>query len=235
MRTFLSAYTIRVEKNRNKRDREKYPPQYCKLSSFDGHSDFRDVMEDFLKHLTVNITNDTYKTYMKAIRTEVDGRSTYGVLESGIYGLSSNLRDVDTDSINYRKKKSDADVLPFYFLTYIPEDTNEGILLLQRTGKYGIRSNFGVFIDKYFSQKHKGFTVEINTLIQEDIIKKMLYSGIVKKLRCVKYQAPVDGFDSLDEGHEEVPYNMEIVLSANRIPVMRKIKDFLSQNQTLEA
>lgn len=106
---------------------------------------------------------------------------------------------------------------------------------MQRTGRYGIRSNLGVFIDKYFSERYKGFTVEINTLIQEDVIRKILYGGTVKKLRCIKYQAPVDGFDGLDEGHEEVPYNMEIVLSASRIPVMGKIKNFLSQNQALKA
>jgi len=235
MRTFLSAYTIRIEKNRSKQEREKYPPQYCKLSSFDGHSDFRDVMKDFLKHLTVNITNDTYKTYMKVIQTKIDGRNICGVIESGIYGLSSNIRDVDTDSITYKKKKSDADVLPFYFLTYIPENTDEGILLLQRTGKYGIRSNFGGFMDKYFSERYRGFTVEINTLIQEDIIKKILYSGTIKRLRCVKYQAPVDGFDALDEGHEELPYNMEIVLSGSRIPVMGKIKNFFESKASVRS
>jgi hypothetical protein len=190
-------------------------------------------MEDFLKYLTVNITNDTYKTYMKVIQTDVHNRSICGIIESGIYGLSSNLRDVGTDSITYKKKKSDADVLPFYFLVYIPEDTDEGILLLQRTGKYGIRSSFGVFIDKYFSEKYKGYAVEVNTIIQEEIIKRMLYSGTIKKLRCVKYQAPVDGFDGLDEGHEEVPYNMEIVLSGNRIPVMTKIRNFFESKTSV--
>lgn len=111
MRTFLSAYTIRIEKNMSKKDRKEHLPQYCKMNSFDGHSDFRDVMEDFLKHLTVNITNDTHKTYMKVIQTGIDGRSIYGVLESGIYGLSSNLRNVDTNSITYKKKKA----MPMFF------------------------------------------------------------------------------------------------------------------------
>lgn len=192
-------------------------------------------MEDFLQHLKMNITNDTYKTYMKVIQTEVDGRSIYGVIESGIYGISSNLRDVETDSITYKKKKSEADVLPFYFLAYIPEDTDEGILLFQRTGKHGIRSKFGGFIDRYFSDRHKGFNIEINALIQEEIIKKILYSGTIKKLRCVKYQAPVDGFDGLDEGHEEVPYDMEIVLSGSRIPVMKKIKNFFESKTSVRS
>jgi hypothetical protein len=172
---------------------------------------------------------------MKALKIEPDDRKISGVFESGIYGLSSHLRNVDTDSISYKRKKNDADVLPFYFLFYIPQDRNEGILLLQRTGKYGIRTNLGTFIDKYFSDKYPGFTVELNALVQEDIIKEMLRNGNIKKLRCVKYQAPVDRFDGLDEGHEELSYNMEVVLSAHRIPFMRTIKNFLNSGSSVKS
>ena len=234
MRTFLSAYTIRVDKKRNRNDEEKNLPDYCKLNCFNGHDDLYDVMLVFLRNLTANSTNDTYKTYMKAIKVEPGARSIGGVFESGIYGLSSNLRNVDTDSITYKKKKNEADVLPFYFLFYIPKDTNEGILLLQRTGKYGIRSNLGTFLDKYFSDKYRGFTVELNALVQEEIIKKMLCNGTIKKLRCVKYQAPVDRFDGLDEGHEELSYNMEVVLSAHRIPLRSKIKSLFDSKSSVK-
>ena len=234
MRTFLSAYTIRVDKKRDRNDDQKNQPDYCKLSCFNGHDDLYNVMLVFLQSLTVNSTNDTYKTYMKAIKVEPECRSIGGVCESGIYGLSSNLRNVDTDSITYKKKKNDADLLPFYFLFYIPKDTNEGILLLQRTGKYGIRSNLGTFLDKYFSDKYRGFTLEINALVQEEIIKKMLYNGNIKKLRCVKYQAPVDRFDGLVEGHEELSYNMEVVLSAHRIPLRSKIKSLFDSKSSVK-
>ena len=237
MRTFLSAYTIRVDKKRDRNDERKNQPDYCKLSCFNGHDDLHNVMVVFLQNLTVNSTNstnDTYKTYMKTITVEPEGRSIWGVFESGIYGLSSNLRNVDTDSITYKKKKNEADVLPFYFLFYIPKDKNEGILLLQRTGKYGIRSNLGTFLDKYFSDKYRGFTMEINSLVQEEIIKKMLYNGNIKKLRCVKYQAPVDRFDGLDEGHEELSCNMEVVLSAPRIPLRNKIKNFFDSKSSVK-
>jgi hypothetical protein len=236
MRTFLSAYTIRVDKKRDRNDEKKNQPDYCKLSCFNGHDDLYNVMVVFLQNLTANSTNDTYKTYMKTLRVEPEGRSIWGVFESGIYGLSSTLRNVDTDSITYKKKKNEADVLPFYFLFYIPQDTNEGVLLLQRTGKHGIRRNLGTFLDQYFSDKYRGFTMEINTLVQEEIIKKMLYNGNIKKLRCVKYQAPVDRFDGLDEGHEELSYNMEVVLSASSIPfrnTIKKLFNFKSSVKTL--
>ncbi|MBW4485792.1 MAG: hypothetical protein KME14_24955 [Tildeniella torsiva UHER 1998/13D] len=96
MRVFLSAYTLRVDQSGSRKDNPKRLPQYCRLSSFDGHSDFRDVMESFLRHLTVKIKNETYKTYMKVISAKGKDRIICGVIESGIYGLSNNLRDVET-------------------------------------------------------------------------------------------------------------------------------------------
>ncbi|MDF5734538.1 MULTISPECIES: hypothetical protein [unclassified Nostoc] len=235
MRTFLSAYTIRIEKKINKKSNDNHPPNYRQLNCFNGHDDLLTVMSIFIQKLTINRKNDTYNIYMKASNIQEEGRSISGLIESGIYGISSNLRDVDTDSITYKKKKSDAEVLPFYFLIYIPKDTNEGILLLQRTGKYGIRTHFGIFLDKYFSDKFPGFAVEINTLVQEEIIKRILYGGTIKKVRCVKYQAPIDRVDGLDEGHQEIPYNMEIVLSANKIPFMGKIQNFFNSTSSVKS
>ncbi|MDZ8070641.1 MAG: hypothetical protein RMY64_34375 [Nostoc sp. DedQUE08] len=120
-------------------------------------------------------------------------------------------------------------------MIYIPKDTNEGILLLQRTGKHGIRTHFGIFLDKYFSDNFPGFSVEINTLVQEEIIKRIIYGGTIKKLRCVKYQAPLDRVDGLDEGHEEIPHNMEIVLSANKIPFLGKIQNFFNSKGSVKS
>lgn len=231
MRIFLSAYTVRVDKKRGKEDKNKQQqPSYCRLNTFDGYTDLYDVMLAFLQGLKTNTKNDTYKTYMRAIHVEPDGRSITGVVESGVYGLSNNLRDVETDSVTYKKRKNDADVLPFYFLFYLPKDTNEGVLLLQRTGKFGIRTNLGNFLNTHFSKQYPGYLVEINALVQEELIKKILYGGIIKKLRCVKYHAPLDSIDGLDEGHQEVPFNMEIVLSANRIPFMDRIQKFFDSD-----
>ncbi|MBN3872186.1 hypothetical protein [Nostoc sp. JL33] len=235
MRTFLSAYTIRIEKKRSKNSNDNHPPNYRQINCFNGHDDLLSVMSIFIQKLTINSKNDSYNIYMKASNIQEEGRSISGLIESGIYGISSNLRDVETDSITYKKKKSDAEVLPFYFLIYIPKDTNEGILLLQRTGKYGIRTHFGIFLDKYFSDKFPGFAVEINTLVQEEIIKRILYGGTIKKVRCVKYQAPIDRVDGLDEGHQEIPYNMEIVLSANKIPFMGKIQNFFNSKGSVKS
>jgi hypothetical protein len=165
---------------------------------------------------------------MKATKVDHNGsRSISGVVESGSYGINSKVRNVETDNITYEKNKNDAEVLPFYFLFYIPRDTNEGILLLQRTGKHGIVSILKYSLDKYFSDKYRTFKLEINTLVQEEIIIKMLCNGTIKKLRCVKYQAPVDIFDCLDEGHKENSYNMELVLSAHKIPIKEKLRSVL--------
>jgi hypothetical protein len=231
MRTFLSIYTIRIKKYTNK----KKQADYCKkLSEFDGQNDICDVINTFLKEVEHGNTNDTYKTYIKSIRVQKHERSISGIIESGVYGIPSEIRDVQTDKTNYKKQKNDADVLPFYFLFYLPKDTDEGLLILQRTGLFGIRSNFGNFLDKYFSKKYSNYFIEINTLVNEDVIKKIISNGNIQKLRCVKYSATSDSIDGLDEGHEETAFNMEVVVSANKIPLWHKVQSFFDSKSDVK-
>lgn len=189
----------------------------------------------FLKEVIQNgDTNSTYKTYIKSTHVQPNGRSISGIVESRIYGITSDIRDVKTDKTNYRKQKDDADVLPFYFLFYLPKDTNEGLLILQRTGKFGIRSSFGSFLDKYFSKKYSGYCIEINTLIKDEVIKKLISRGTIKRLRCVKYHASSDSIDGLDEGHEETAFNMEFVLSAGKIPFMQTVQHYFDSKSNIK-
>jgi len=224
MRFFLAPYTVRIDNRRVTNSRKDKRPTYCKLSGFDGCHDFYKDLIGFFKEIQSNTLNRTYKKYMKSMKVEKDGRIISGIVESGAYGRTSNIRDVETDDLTYKKRSEDADVLPFYFLFYIPEDKNEGILLLQRTGNFGIRTSVGNFLEPYFRKRHKGYGVELNALIREELTKQALRSGSIKKLRCVKYCAPLDRIDGLDEGHKEISSNMEIVLSANRIPVVGRIQ-----------
>lgn len=231
MRIFLATYTIRVDDRRH-RTKENMNPSYQKLSAYDGHNDLYDSVLNFLKKLENTTTNKTYRLYMKPVTVEQNGRIINGVLDAGNYGRSGNILDVKTDSVKYQKKWDDADVSPFYFLFYIPKDTDEGILLLQRTGGFGIKTNLGRFLSSFFRKANRGFSIELNALIREDLVKKAIREGKIKKLRCVKFRAPTDRVDGLDEGHEEVPLEMEVVLSANKIPIKDKLKEFFNPDTT---
>jgi len=236
MRIFLTAYTVRIEKKQSKPNKnDNHPPDYKKLNCFNDFDDFYSILISFLKHLHTNNTNNALKTYMKPTKGHSKERYVFGIIESGNYGISSNIRDIETDSVNYKKTKNDADVLPFYFLFYIPKERNEGVLILQRTGRFGIKTSLGNSLSKYFSEKYIGYSLEINSLIQDDLIRKLLNEGTIKRLRCVKYRAPTDAFDGLDEGHQEVPFNMEVVLSANKIPFSSRIKSFFDSERSVKS
>jgi hypothetical protein len=240
----LYAYTVRVYKINNtsgKKKQHKKDSEPCKLSCFNNRDDLYQVMLSAFKSIDQNgyrfeddAVNNKFdiKNYIKLDRYDFENmnRSISGILEHGIYGISSKIVDVNTDNVNYKKQKDDTDILPSYFLMHIPEDRDEGILILQQTGKHSIREILEIFIKRYFSNLYPDFDFEINHLVSEELIKKALYKGTIKSLRCVKHQAPRDIVDGLDEEHEEKPFNLEIVLSGKKIPFMDTIKKFLDPN-----
>jgi hypothetical protein len=221
MKISLSVHTIRVK---HKEGVKKYKDTI--LSEFNDRDDFQDVLQSFLQGLSRRIKNDVHQTYLKAENIGLIDRGIEGILESGYYGISSSIRDVETDEIRYKKNAHDADIIPFYFLIHIPKNKNEGIVILQRAGKYGIITDFGRALNNYVLEKYPGYSVEFNTIMEEKLIRKILCNGTIKKIRCIKYNAHTDAIDGLDDGHKESPFNIEIVVSGKNVPLTDKIKNF---------
>ncbi len=234
MQIFLSSHTLRVGRFVGKGKNRKLV--YQKTDRFDGSSDIFDSLKIFLSKMENGFKDDQQKKYLKTTGLEINQneRIISGVMESGIYGLTSNLKDVDTDSVSYKRKANDADVLPFFFLFSIPKGRDEGLVILQRLGQYGITMNIGGFFEKYFRKKHSGYGIEINTLVTDELVKRILEKSTIKKLRCVKYSSSTDRFDGLDGDHKEISGNIEISLSAYSIPLKERLTSFFNNKTDLE-
>jgi len=173
--------------------------------------------------------------YMRIVEFKLEERMVYGIIESGVYGVPGDVRDTETHKLSYRKKKADADVLPFYFLMSIPKGTDEGILILQRTGKYGCQTNLSYFLNKQFRYKFPHCCFSINTLVLDEVLRRTILRGTIKKLTCVKYQIPIDIADGFDFDHKEVPAgNLEFRIKAKNIPVNQRIDELFDKKRPVQ-
>lgn len=220
MNFFLSTYTVRIYKvlgiGEENNDPSKKLPLI--LNKFDGESlDIFDVCVRYLKILQRWSYNDKKnKAFFSVSELNIDkqNRKISGFIKTGYYGLAGDIVDVEKKSIVYEKTVNHADSMPFFFLVYLPRHRNEGIFILERIGTYGIRGVLSSIFSEYFSSRYKEFYCSINPLIPDQVVKNILSSGIIKKLRFIKFMVPTDKTDALCEGHKEEYVNAELSFSS---------------------
>lgn len=154
---------------------------------------------------------------LRATRVVSGNRSLSGVVETGEYGFESTLYDVDRDHISYQRSASDAELLPFFFIGRIPARRNEGVLLVERKGRIGIRGTLLDDFKDYFKSRFRGLDVEINPLVPQQILDHYLQEGKIKKVRLVRFAIPHDIASAFDAGgHIEKSGSMELSVTAGR-------------------
>jgi hypothetical protein len=174
MKFLLATYTIRIENKHTSKEIGVSSP-YLTLSNFDGkNSDFLEIIKNYFEELrTTPMKDENQKIHLGVSELKVYDRLMTGTIDSGIYGLAGKLVDIDTNSVSYQKKITDADVFPFFFLLSVPKDRNEALLILGRIGKSGIRKNFGKAFGKYFSSMFPDFAISLNTLIPDQVVRQL--------------------------------------------------------------
>jgi hypothetical protein len=251
----LACYTVRVKKKEDKSSRKEDPTsrknsyRFLRLDGSPDGIDLFSFLENFLNEISVNPKLDESNQILMTATshsTDAERREIVGILESGKYGLSSNLVDRKTFQIVHERAKDEAELLPFYFLLLIPETTDEAVLMLGRIGSVGVRKNLAKFITKPFEEEFKNCEIVISPLIIDAIIEQYLTAGTIKSLNFIKFNIPHDRIDSLEDGHMEVPISREITYHvkdrSQRFPIKPSVfTDFLCKpkserrvNQILE-
>ena len=207
--TSLAAYNVTVW-NLQDKDNEV-------LSDFDGdHSDLLDFLYDIVNNIK-NKTLDQKELQQAICVSQLDRKSRImeGIIETGQYGHESSIINVKTTDVVYKRKKNDAEMLPFYFYLEVPEGTEDGILILQRTSNFGIRKILHWVLKMAFEAKHPEFKLRFRPLVMQSEIDKYV-QGKIRKISFIKKSIPADAVDAYDKGHKEVKGTMELVLRARR-------------------
>src|SRR5689334_22199590 len=124
-RVLLSAYTIRIHLKR------RQPTE--KLDLFDGEHDFVDICMDFLEAQKAVQAHDKEAQHLMVLhKLRKDDRAICGLFRSGEYGHACEVINAVAGEVVYNKKMTDADMLPFYFRIEVPNDSDEGFLIVQR-------------------------------------------------------------------------------------------------------
>jgi hypothetical protein len=205
----LDAYAVSVRQLRDKETKL--------LGSFHEKDSLADAIFDILKkaqgyhhHLAL---------YGKAVTFAGDSRSgdsISGLANSGEYGYSNKLIDISDGKTTYRKKKTDASLIPFFFEWYLPARHLKGILLSQRIGQSGVRTILTTIVSAEFEQAFPGYKIEIRPLMPEAAIKALLKKAVLHEVRFVQDIIPSDIADRFNGTNTAQEGELEFILRPKR-------------------
>ena len=216
MRSFsLAPYLIRIK--------EDYQEGYCQVADFDGNgSDLFQSIINFLTFNQVMAVNPDAETALQV--STINNRQRYrdiaGIIKSGHFGVESELIDCETQQIAHFRRATEAEMLPFYYLVWVPRYGDEAILILQRSGQLGIKSVFEESLAADFRNANNGFSLEINKLVPQDIIETLVGPhAAIKSIRFRKFDSHADITDAITDevdGHRDVDFDLEYKIKAKR-------------------
>ena len=203
----LAAYLVRI-RDLNEREDEV-------LSEIEGDRDLLDYLYEQLGIMKEMKHNKEHQQVLTVTKLGKSGRRLSGLIETGEYGRETNIYSVPEQKIVYRRKTQDADLWPFYFMVDIPEGTDDGLLILQRTGNFGIRKVVHRFLSESFLIDFGDMRLRLEPIIDPEQLARF-ERGLIQEVRFVKISLPSDPADAYEGGHQETFGKMELVIKARR-------------------
>jgi hypothetical protein len=227
----LASYTVRVK--------EHGKPGFLQLSSFSNQADLLPLFEGYCRSLNSSPTIDSQTKKMFKIRHVTSrGRSIDGLIDVGEYGYENELVNIDSLELAYRQRLVDAVMIPFFFLLSIPTQTNEGLLILQRFGTYGIRKILLSSFMNHFRTLYPDHIVEFNHLAPAELLNQyMRGDGLVLGVKFVSFSLPRDFSEFLgSEDHQEDVREVGLYITARRYKDLKlwgKMRDIFEGKRKL--
>lgn len=205
----LDTYSVAV---RQLRDKE---PKL--LGSFHQKNSLADTFQGILKK--AQNYHHHLKLYGKVVtfdHVSRSGDSVTGLAYSGDYGFSNNLIDISNGKTTYKKRKTDASMVPFFFEWYLPARHRKGILLSQRIGQSGVRTALTTIISGEFEQAFPGYKLDIKPLMPEAAIKALLKKATLHEVRFIQDIIPSDIADRFNGTKKAQQGELEFILRPKR-------------------
>jgi hypothetical protein len=141
-----------------------------------------------------------------------DYKTLSAVIQSGAYGIDSQIINKNTYDLRYARNTADADIKPFSLMFYVPCDIQEhiikkGILIFQEIGPYGVKSLTIQQLNSFLSENYN-LVIETRSTATGAYFHDLLTRGRISEITCVRNSISEDPSDNfvLNAGKQERTY-----------------------------
>lgn len=206
---------------------KKVQDSYSPLGAI-GQFDTYKVLKDYIKRKGVgyHVMKDAKQIYAFAsFKFDDAKRVMRGVLRVGSYGNRTDIVNIETGAIDFKRLEKNAEVLSHYVRFYIPEKLNEGVALLHNQRNIGIKTLIYDLLREEFSNV-TGRVLQMNPLSYEKAFDEWK-RATAKEIKLVRFS----GMEAIEDqiknlGHDEVEYTY--VIKASRRKDLGAFSDYLT-------
>jgi hypothetical protein len=170
-----------------------------------------DMFKAFFDHYanTVNDENKL-KTFNCEFKDEYCGETEnykyiYVLIKSGIYGSSSEIKNIETQEITYIKQANESEERPFYLFIVIPKDVpnvkvQKGMFIFQNVGPFGVKTITTDYIKQFFATNYS-ITLTCKSVAPKLFIDRVLKKDNINQLIMTKNHISSDSSDNIGRGY----------------------------------
>ena len=132
-------------------------------------------------------------------------------INSGNYGIESEITDRYTGNVNYVVTEDDANIKKFRCLVYIPKDVaghkvEKGILIFQTIASFGVKTLTCKQLKAFF--RRDDMTFETRSVSARSFFEQLIQKGLAHKITLIKNRVSPDSSDNMliTSGREERSY-----------------------------
>ncbi|MFY0593649.1 hypothetical protein [Roseivirga sp.] len=193
---------------------------------------------DSLTNMKVdNITQRTFEVINESIKVNAERIS--GIMEYGSFGYAADLKNIRNQEVNYRKKTTDTEQRPYYFMICAPRNYDIGFFILQRTGINGIKGVFEHSMRNFYRESYNNLVLDIQAAIPEELINRYIDEGNFGSISISKYGLPEDLADRILDEDAKAEYdsdNIKVEIKLTKrggfIPANKKVRRFLNDQES---
>lgn len=227
----LSTYNIILW---NTQSDEKVLLDKINYSSLQPDMQPKSIMELLFKFLSDNKGESNFIKENKVLYIEdfkVEHKNIFfGEFLYGTSGSEHPVRNINENTDDLIITKNQSILTPYYFYIEIPQNSKQGLLILESKGTDGIKTLFEEWFRNFINeQSNTNLKLELKSFLPEKIINTYLNQGVLKRIRFLSNTLPVDELDILD-GYEPEEGYVELKIQINkdnRKPIIEKIKKLI--------
>ncbi|KPB85198.1 Uncharacterized protein AC504_3458 [Pseudomonas syringae pv. maculicola] len=231
----ISPYTIRCFNPLMKG--KKVEDSYSPLGSI-GQFDMYEVFKSYItgKGKTYHILKATEQIYsFSGFKFNDSTREIRGVVRAGSYGSRTDLVNIKTGNIDFKRLEENAEVLKHYVRLFVPAELNEGVVLLHNQKNVGVKTLIYELLREEFASV-TGRVLQMNPLSYEKAFEEWK-KATTKEIKLIRFR----GMNAIEDqikklGHDETEHTYTI--KASRKKNLGALVDYLTpgteQNATVE-